>query len=68
MKISGSAHVFYSFIKHNWACHYLFEPKHGKTTICVSDPVRHRPSCTLTEDAYKLEVSDLGRGGMILSV
>ena len=28
----------------------LFEPRHKKTNILVSDLVRHKPGCTVTED------------------
>ena len=28
----------------------LFEPRHEKTNILVSDQVRHKPGCTATED------------------
>ena len=28
----------------------LFEPQHEKTNFVVSDQVRHKPSCTITED------------------
>ena len=28
----------------------LFEPRHEKTNVLVSDLVRHKPGCTATED------------------
>ena len=28
----------------------IFEPRHEKTNVLVSDPVRHKPGCTATED------------------
>ena len=34
----------------------------------VSDQVRHKPGCTATEDALKLEISDLESRGGVLSV
>ena len=30
--------------------HQLFEPRHEKTNILVSDLVQHKPGCTATED------------------
>ena len=39
-----------------------------KQTICVSDQVRHKPACTVTESVYKLEISDLRRRGSIIHV
>ena len=33
----------------------------------VSDQVRHKPACVVTEDGCKLEISDLGRRGFVLS-
>ena len=37
------------------------EPRHEKTNNVVFEPVRHKSSCTGTEDGQKLEVSDLRR-------
>ena len=31
-------------------CRYSFEPRHEKTSILVSDLVRHKPGCTATHD------------------
>ena len=39
-----------------------------KPVFGVSDEVRHKPSCTAIEDGYRLEISDLGRRGIVLSV
>ena len=39
------------------------EPRHEKPNILVSDLVRHKPGCTLTEDGYMLELS-----GIVLSM
>ena len=33
----------------------------------VSDQVRHKPGCTTTEDGWRLEISDLGRRGIVLA-
>ena len=33
----------------------------------VSDQVRHKPGCTTTEDGVRLENSDLGNRGIVLS-
>ena len=45
----------------------IIEPSHGKTNNVVSDQVRHKSSCTVTEAGWKLEISDLGRRGSVLS-
>ena len=39
-----------------------------KPTIWVSDQVRHKPGCTVTEAGQKLEISDLRRREIVLSV
>ena len=39
-----------------------------KPVFGVSDHVWHKPGCTATEDGYKLEISDLGRRGIVLSM
>ena len=39
-----------------------------KTNNLGSDQVRHKPACTVTEACKKLEISDLSRRGIILSV
>ena len=44
-----------------------FEPCHEKTNILVSDLVRHKPGCTVTEDGQRLEISDLESRGIVLS-
>ena len=41
-----------------------FEPPHGKTNNVVSEQVRHKPTCTVTEKE-KLEISDLSRRGLL---
>ena len=46
----------------------LFEPRHEKTNILVSDLVRHKPGCTTTEDGKRLEISDLESRGIVLSM
>ena len=45
----------------------LFEPPRGKTNNVVSEQVRHKPACTVTEDGKKLEILELSRGGIVLS-
>ena len=37
-----------------------------KPVLGVSDQVRHTPGCRATEDGKKLEISDLGRRGIVL--
>ena len=39
-----------------------------KPVFGVSDQVPHKPGCTATEDGYRLEISDLGRRGILLSM
>ena len=39
-----------------------------KLVFGVSDHVRHKQACAATEDGYKLEILDLKRRGIILSV
>ena len=38
-------------------------PCHEKTNILVSDLVRHKPGCTVTEDGKRFEISDIERRG-----
>ena len=38
------------------------EPRHEKTNNLVSDQVRHKLSCTTTEDGKRPEISDLVEG------
>ena len=47
---------------------YRYEPHHEKTNILVFDMVQHKPGCTATEDGNRLEISYLGRRGIVLSV
>ena len=44
------------------------EPRHEKTNVLVSDLVRHKPGCTAIEDGKRLEILDLERRGIALSV
>ena len=46
----------------------IFEPRHEKTNILVFDLVQHKTGCTATEDGQRLEISDLGRRGIVLSM
>ena len=39
-----------------------------KPVFMVSDQVAHKPGCTVTEDGWRLEISDLGCRGIVLSV
>ena len=39
-----------------------------KSVFGVSDQVRHKPGCTATEDGLRLEISDLGKIGIVLSL
>ena len=44
------------------------EPCHEKTNVLVSDLVLQKPGCTATEDGQRLEISDLGSRGIVLSM
>ena len=44
----------------------LTEPRCEKTDLGVSDLVRHKPACTVSEDGEKIEISDLGRREIVL--
>ena len=44
------------------------EPRCEKTGLRVSDQVRHKLGCAATEDGLRLEISDLGRKGIVLSM
>ena len=39
-----------------------------KPVFGISDHVRHKPGCETTEDDYRVEISDLGSGGIVLSM
>ena len=39
-----------------------------KPVFGISDQDQHKPGCTATEDDYRLEISDLGSRGIVLSV
>ena len=44
------------------------EPYHEETKNVVSEQVRHKQSCTSTEDGWGLEILDLGSRGIVVSV
>ena len=46
----------------------IYEPRHEKTNVLVSDLVRHNLGCTATEDGYRLEITDLESRGIVLSM
>ena len=39
-----------------------------KPVFCGFDQVQHKPSCTTTEDGYRLEISYIGSRGIVLSL
>ena len=41
------------------------EPRHEKTNNVVFEQVQHKPSCTSTEDGYRLEILDIESRGMV---
>ena len=45
---------------------HIIEPSREKTNVSVQ--VGHKPSCTSTEDGWKLEILDLDSRGIVLSV
>ena len=44
------------------------ELNHDKTNNVVSEQVLHKMSCTSTEDGYRVQILDLERRGIVLSV
>ena len=46
----------------------LNEPPRGRTNNVVSEQVRHKSGCIVTEAGWKLEISDLRRRRSILCV
>ena len=51
----------------NYGFKCINEPPRGKTNNVVSKQVRHKPTCTSTEAGEKVEILELGRGGILLS-
>ena len=45
-----------------------YEPRSEKTGLRGFRPVLHKPVCTATEDGWRLEISQLGSRGIVLSV
>ena len=39
-----------------------------KPVFRVSDLVRNKPECAITDDGYRLEISDLGSRGIVLTI
>ena len=50
----------------NMAAMLTNEPPSMKTNKVVSEQVRHKPACTVTEKSYKLEIFELSRRGIVL--
>ena len=46
----------------------LIEPRHEKNHNMGFDQVQHKSACTVTEAGYKLEILDLRRREIVLSV
>ena len=46
----------------------IFEPVPEKTNNLGSDQVQHKSACTVTEDGQKLEILNLRRRGIVLSM
>ena len=51
-----------------YQCAVISQPCHEKNCHRVSDQVRHKLGCTTTDDDYRLEISDLGSRGIVLSM
>ena len=49
-----------------WRCHMSRIAR--KPVLRVSDKVWHKPGCIATEDGWRLEISDLGIRGIVLSM
>ena len=60
-----STHEFedYMYMLNSHMSHVMRKPAFG-----FSDQVRHKQSCTATEDGQRLEISDLERKGIVLSM
>ena len=56
-----------SFDSVNLFSRVRFEPPRGKTNNVVTEQVLLKPACTVTEAGKKLEILELGRGGIVLS-
>ena len=52
----------------SWGQLFKFEPRCEKTGLRVFDQVPHKPGCTATEDGQRLEISGIGRRGIVLPV
>ena len=49
-------------------CSIVFEPPHEKTNNVISEQFSHKPSCTSTEDGWRLEILDLENREIVLSL
>ena len=58
-KVKGLVHLHYDFCK--------MSRDARKPVFGVSDQVRHKPVCAVSEYGKKLEISDLGRREIVLS-
>ena len=47
---------------------FYMSPVVKETLFGISDQVQHKPRCTATEVGLRLEISDLGSRGIVLSV
>ena len=66
-----TAHLFYAskkMLDHYNSNAQSFEPPCGKSNNEVFAQVRHKPSCTSTEKCYMLEILDISRKRIVLSV
>ena len=62
LKVDSSIYKDFRFIRHKLSL-VLRKPVFG-----VSELVRHKPGCAVTEDGERLEILYLGRRGIVLSM
>ena len=54
-QVNKTDNINYCFSKNHDSTN---EPRHEKTNNVVSEQLGHKPSCTSTEDGYRLEILD----------
>ena len=60
--------VFYGVLGGNEAIQVHMSLVLRKPVFGVSDKVPHKPGCTTTQDGLRLEISYIGRRGIVLSM
>ena len=59
---------FFIYWKSDGKVIHVYQLSREKTNNVVSEQVRHKPVCAVTETGLKLEISDLRRRVSVLSV